>query len=219
MPYKCSTLGADIQTDNLEVSKITGYHHYRRTNIHVEKLEFNHQKWSSYLPNGFGIIFPNLLEMEVQATPLRALRRNNFVGMSKLLVLNLDEARLANIANNTFVDLVNLEELSITKSFLTVLPVNIFLPLTRLRAFDGKHNKITQLSRDLFRGNPAIAYINLIGNAFHDIKVDFTTLQSIREIYLLKCGCINTYYVKMNPRNTLKDLNNLIKRKCTSSEK
>lgn len=159
--------------------------------------------------------------MEVQATPLKALKRSNFVGMSKLLVLNLDEARLSNIANNTFVDLINLEELSITKSFLAVLPVNILLPLTSLRSFDGKHNKITQLNRDLFQGNTAIEYINLIGNSFHDIKVDFTKLQSsIKEIYLLKCGCVNSYYVKLNPtQNTLKDLNNLIKRKCSSSEK
>lgn len=214
MPYKCATLNVDVQSDNLEVSKITGYHHYRRNNNYVEKLEYNHHKWSTYLPNGFGIIFPNLLEFEVRETPLKGLKRSNFAGMTKLVVLCIDDARLTSIPSDVFVDVEKLEDLSIVKSFLTTLPSNMLLPLKKLRSFDAKHNKLTELSGDLFRGNPSIEYINLIGNNFDGIGVDFTQLNRVSEIYLLKCGCVNSYYVKSSPAYTLKDLSHLIARKC-----
>lgn len=204
----------DVQSDILEVSKITGYHHYRKSNFHVLKLEFNRHQWAKYLPNGFGKIFPNMIEMEIRETPLKTLRRSNFVAMTNMVVLLIEDTRIAELAGDTFAELINLQELSISRSFLKALPTNIFLPLKNLRYFDGKHNKITELERDLFRGNMNIELINLIGNYFNEIKVDFAALPKIIEVYLLQCGCINSYYLMSSSTFSLADLQSSIRKRC-----
>lgn len=218
MPYKCISLSTDIQADNLNVSLITGQHHYRKSNSHVRKLEFCRHFWSKFLPNGFGKMFPNLSYMEVRETPLMALKRSNFAGMSKLIVLYIDDTKILSLPNDLFADMKSLKELTISKSFVTILPANIFLPLESLKLFNGKYNKISRLSSDLFRGNPLMESINLIGNdELQDIKIDFTKLNNITEIYLFQCGCINSYYLKSSPTFTLIGLQYAIKIRCSNT--
>lgn len=121
LPYKCVALGVDVQRDNMQISAITGYHYYLKSNVNVQKVEFNKQWWCSYLPDGFSNFFPNLLEFEVLETPLKALRRSNFNNMTKLVTLCLDDTKITSLPEDTFTDLVSLEELSIRRSFLASL--------------------------------------------------------------------------------------------------
>lgn len=219
MPYKCVTLGSDVQTDNMQVTTITGFHHYRKSNQQVEKLEFNHHLWTTYLPNGFGEFFPNLIEFEVRETPLKALKRSNFAGLRLLVVLSMDDTKIASIANNTFADLSNLQELAISRSFLSTLSPNIFLPLVNLRSFDGKYNKLFKLEPNLFRENSRIELINLTGNKLYEIATDFTKLKNITEVYLFNCHCVNAYYAAGNPTFTIKEFQKLIKKRCSTEDK
>lgn len=200
----------------MKISSITGYHHYQKKNVHVERVEFM-SMWSSHLPNGFGNFFPNLAEIEVRETPLRALKRSNFEGMSNLIVLSIEKTKLSSIPDDAFDDLVSLQELTIRKSLLATLSPKLFYPLKHLRAFDGKFNIITKLESDLFSRNTKIESINFSGNIFHDIEVNFTRLENIFEVYFFKSGCVDAYYLKSNNIFTLKDLQKLIKNRCRAS--
>jgi Leucine-rich repeat (LRR) protein len=198
----------------MKISSITGYHHYQKKNVHVERIEFM-SMWSSHLPNGFGNFFPNLAEIEVRETPLRELKRSNFEGMSKLIVLSIEDTKLSLIADDTFDDLVSLQELTIRKSLVATLSPKLFFPLKNLRAFDGKSNKFTRLESDLFTRNSKIESINFSGNVLRDIAVNFTSFENIIEVYFFNCGCIDAYFFKTSAIFTLKDLQKLINKKCS----
>lgn len=214
VPYKCLTLGVDVQKEDLNISSITGYHHYLKTNRNVERVEIINQWWCSYLPNRFAEFFPNLLEFEARETPLKAIKRSNFVRMSKLIVLNIDGTEITSISDDTFIDLISLEELTIRKSFLTIFSNLIFSPLKSLRSFDGKHNKVSCLDEDLFSENSKLESINLTGNDLKDIRVNFRNVPNIEEIFLFNCGCINAYFLKSSAFFTLSDFHKLIQKRC-----
>lgn len=216
MPYKCLTLSVDVQSSNVRVSSVTGYHHYRKNDNHVERIEFM-SSWSSHLPSGFGILFQNLAEFEVRDTPLRALKRRNFEDMTKLLLLTVENTKLTSIPEDTFNDLVSLQKLTIRKNLITTLSPKLFHPLKNLRAFDGKFNKISLLEEDLFSRNFKIESINFSGNILREIQVNFTNFKNVFEIYLFKCGCVDVYYVKSNFILTIKELQKLINKKCRES--
>jgi Leucine-rich repeat (LRR) protein len=203
----------------MKITQITGYHAgyhpYRKNNRNVEKVGFNRHLWSNFLPNGFGGFFPNLLEFEVQGTPLKTLKRSNFEEMTNLIVLTLENTKLSHITDDAFFHLTNLQELIINESFMTNFHPNIFIPLKMLNLFSAKYNKLTTLHSNLFNENQKLESINFIGNNFEDINLNFTKLENIAEIYLLKCGCINSYYVKENFKFTLPGLQNLIFKKCS----
>lgn len=216
VPYKCLTLGVDVQSNNIKISSITGYHHYQKKNNHVERIEFT-SMWSSHLPNGFGIFFPNLAEIEVRETPLIALKRGNFERMTKLIVLIIENTKISSIPEDTFSDLVSLQELAIRRSLIATLSPKLFFPLKHLRAFDGKFNKITKLESDLFIKNSEIESINFTGNILRAIEVKFTSLESVNEVYLFQCSCIDSYSIKGSDIFTLKDLQKSINKKCAET--
>lgn len=218
MPYKCFTSAENVQTEFTKISSISGYHFYQKNSNNVERLEIV-SAWSKFLPNGFGDFFPNLIEMEVRETPLRSLRRSNFVRMSKLIILNIDDTRLSEIQDDTFIDLIRLQELTISKSFLKTFPVNILTPLPKLRLFDAKHNLLSYLDGFFFSENLKLESVNLSGNLFKNIEVDFTKLENINEIYLFDSGCVNSFYIKNNSKFTLNGLQKLIKKRCQTQDK
>lgn len=152
VPYKCVTLGVDVQREGIKITAIGGYHHYRKDNMHVEKLEFV-SSWSTHLPDGFGEFFPSLKEFEVRDTPLKKLKRSNFAAMNNLVILSIENTLLSSIPVDAFAEIVQLEDLKITKSHLRSLSPMTFAPLLKLRSFDGKYNRITRLDHDFFNNN------------------------------------------------------------------
>lgn len=200
------------------ITAIGGYHHYRKDNKHVEKLEFV-SSWSKHLPDGFGEFFPSLTEFEVRDTPLEKLRRSNFASMNNLVILAIENTRLTSIPGDAFDEIVNLEELKITKSQLRTLSPLTFAPLLKLRSFDGKYNRITRLDYDLFTNNTRLESINLNRNDICEIDTDFSKLENLIEVYLFKCSCINSYFLKSNSIFTLESLKTLIKKRCSVKRK
>lgn len=89
-----------------------------------------------------------------------------------------------------------------------------FAPLLKLRSFDGKYNRITHLDRDLFGNNTRLESINLNRNDIREIEINFSRLKNLIEVYLFKCSCVNSYYLKGNAIFTLDSLNTLIKKRC-----
>lgn len=134
--------------------------------------------------------------------------------MSKLLRLSIDDTEVEHLHDDTFNDLTSLEELTIRRSFLTALPANIFSSLGKMRSFDGKFNKLSKLHENLFSENFKMESIDFSGNNLKEITIDFKTLQRISEIYLLNCGCINSYFFSENQIFTLTSLQFLIKKRC-----
>lgn len=132
----------------------------------------------------------------------------------KLVTLNIDETEISNLPVDTFKDLVNLEELTIKKSFVKILPTKIFAPLKKLRFFDGKHNKVSKLEEKLFEDNFLIESINFSGNELREIKVDFTQLEKLSEVYLFNSGCINSYFLRLSSTFTLQRLQHSIQKEC-----
>jgi Leucine-rich repeat (LRR) protein len=213
MPYKCLTLGIDVQSNNMKISSISGLHHYNKKDIHVERIELM-SAWSTFLPIGFGNFFPNLAEIEIRDTPLRGIRRKNFEAMRKLVLLSIENSKISTISDDTFKDLVNLQELTIRKSFLSSLSPKLFHSLKNLRSFDGKFNKISLLEEGLFSKTSKLESINFSGNLFREIQTNFTSLTNLHEAYFFKCGCVDAYFLKSNPVFTLRNLQKLMVKRC-----
>lgn len=211
--YKCLTEGVDVRDNQTSIKAIRGAHVSWKQNFDVTRLEYT-SVWSTFLPNGFSSFLPMLHTMEVHDTPISALSRSNFVGLSGLVALSFENTKIAEIPADTFEDLFNLEELTIRKSTLKALQPEILLPLEKLRFFDAKHNQITRLSRDLFGGNQKIESINLSGNPLQEIHLNFTSFKNIAEVYLFGRGCINSYFVRKSSTVSLKHLQTLIQKRC-----
>jgi Leucine-rich repeat (LRR) protein len=211
--YKCLAEGVDVRNDATDIKAIKGAHQSWKITFDVTRLEYV-SVWSTFLPNGFSNFFPILRFMEVHDTPIKALRRSNFVGLSNLIALSFDDTKISEIPDDTFEDLFNLQELTLRKSFLKALPPVLFNPLEKLRFFDGKHNMIKSLDRELFESNPHLESVNLSGNPLQLVHLNFTTLKSINEIYLFDCGCVNSYFVEKSSTVSLKHLQGLVKNRC-----
>lgn len=214
--YKCLAHGVDVRSDQISIRTINGEHDSWKTNFDVSRLEYV-SVWSTFLPNGFSNFFPILRHMEVHDTPISALHRRNFVGLSHLISLSFENTKISEIPDDAFEDLLKLQELTLRKSFLKSLQPNVFNSLNNLRLFDVRDNMIGHLSRELFTENKNLESIYMSGNPLQDIQMNFTRFKNIAEVYMFNCRCINSYFVKKSSTVSLAHLQDLIQKNCHSN--
>lgn len=69
----------------------------------------------SFLPQGVGGKLPNLLSYAATYCSVKAIFKDNFKGLSKLIYLGLNRNEIEKIPTNTFEDLKVLEKLELGK--------------------------------------------------------------------------------------------------------
>ena len=85
----------------------------------IKGMDFNGNKYVYYLPIRTYEKFPNIVVYDASGCSLKAIKRENFEGLTKLESLDLRNNNLVRIQNDTFGDLKNLTYLSLGEPILT----------------------------------------------------------------------------------------------------
>lgn len=120
--------------------------------IDVGWLEINEQD-TVYLPNGIGVLFPNLTMLEIENSRVWFVERSNFAKMNKLSLFYLTSNPIANIPFDSFYDLKSLQDLDISSCQLTKLHSRLLETNQELKAFNISDNRLETLPSKLFKKN------------------------------------------------------------------
>jgi Leucine-rich repeat (LRR) protein len=112
-------------------------------NVNFTELLFDCNENLKFLPMGMGQNFPELLSLSVFDCSLESVDRSNFIGLTELQRLALNENYLTVIEPRTFKDLASLKWLYLDHNHLKVIHPDAF-------------ESLTQLEEVTFRKNPCI---------------------------------------------------------------
>lgn len=90
----------------------------------VEGINLSGNRNVRFLPVNPAEKFPNLISFDARSSSIEDISRSNFVGLTKLLKLYLENNLIKRISDDTFGDLIALEYLSLSK-MMTLVPVQI----------------------------------------------------------------------------------------------
>ena len=114
-----------------------------------------------------------------------------FVGLNKLILLELSVNDLTAISPAWFQDLGNLEHLEIRYNQLQDIQDDTFNQLTKLRKLYLTENKIKIIRRKVFQETKLLEVIDLIGNRIKEIQIDsFKHLSKMTVLNLADNNCI-----------------------------
>lgn len=85
----------------------------------ISKLWFDHNSKIFFLPIEIHEKFPNLIQINAFNCSISTISKSNFVKLSKLRILYLENNKIEKIDSDTFDDLISLEEIDLSKCFLS----------------------------------------------------------------------------------------------------
>lgn len=88
----------------------------------VEGINLSGNRNVRFLPVNPAEKFPNLISFDARSSSIEDISRSNFVGLTKLVKLYLENNLIKRISDDTFGDLIGLEYLSLSK-MMTLLAV------------------------------------------------------------------------------------------------
>lgn len=163
-----------------------------------------------------GTRFPNLKSVAWIALNVGKIIPENFVSLTKLEELRIENCQLRQIKYDTFNLLNGLKTLDLQKNELKTLDVNVLKTLTVLISIDLSQNKLISLPADLFRNNKNLNNILLFKNRLIDIPSGLFTnvnMNCCKVIDLRSNLCID---FKRQYRNQTAELNEFLA-KCEKS--
>lgn len=169
----------------------------------------------SFLFLGIGKAFPNIEDLFISNAHLKFIKRENFANMGKLKLIYFLGNEIENVSVDTFEDLSGLEFLSLCGSKLKSLHEDLLSKLINLQQFRANINEIEVLPENFFAHNPNLSEIYLIHGKLVSIKVDFTKLTQIKEIYLTENTCINENFLSTSM--AIADFQQRINSKCSKN--
>lgn len=199
----------------VKVVSVFGEHNSTKSNKDV--LVFSNQfTKTTHLPQGIGLVFPRLTRFFVVASKLKFVARRNFVGLTRLQILDLRFNEIESIPNDAFLDLFSLEVLTLSGNQLTSLPANCFVTMLSLRYFDASDNQIESFNDEIFTQNENLHEILLEHNKIARITTNLTRFKDIGFIDLRDNVCIqDKFYLRGFPNLlSLDDFQNSINERC-----
>lgn len=203
---------------NVKVFSVYGEHNSTKTNKDV--LVFSNQfTKTTHLPNGIGLVFPRLTRFFVVASKLKFITRRNFVGLTRLQILDLRFNEIENIPNDAFLDLFSLEVLTLSGNQLTSLPTNCFVTMLSLRYFDASDNQIESFDDEIFTQNENLHEILLEHNKISRITTNLSRFKDIGFIDLRDNVCVvDKFYLRGFPNLiSLDDFQKTINERCENT--
>ena len=119
-----------------------------------------------------------------------------FLGLNKLIWLDLSSNRLEAIHSEWFQSLNNLNELNLSRNQFKQVPVGAFDKLTKLRRLDLRNNKIRTIKNEVFQQTTMMEKISLSENRVKEIQIDtFKHLSRLTYLNLEDNDCINSEFI------------------------
>lgn len=154
-------------------------------NESVTELVMKKNKNIEYMPQGVGVVFPNLEYIDAYGCSVTSLTKLNFKGLTKLINIDLEENRVEKIDANSFEDTVNLSNVYLDYNELSDLPSNVFEKLVHLNVLYLKSNQLINLDAVLFNNNKKLALLHLTNNKLQTLPDGiFNGLTEMRQLWL-----------------------------------
>ncbi|CAH1241252.1 SLIT2 [Branchiostoma lanceolatum] len=129
-------------------------------------------------------IFPQLSSLYLTDVGMQTVREDDFKGMSKLQMLNLDDNNIAGITGRPFDALPSLSRIDIQNNLLTTVPTAL-QNLTNIQTLSLSGNQISALKNDAFQGLNNIRTLFLSDSGVTEIDSDvFKQMSRIFRIFL-----------------------------------
>lgn len=192
-----------------------GEHNATKSNKDVVVFSNKFTK-TSHLPIGIGLVFPRLSRFFIVASKLKFVVRANFVGLTRLKILDLRFNEIESIPESAFLDLFSLEVLTLSGNLLTQLPVHSFTTMLSLRYFDASDNLLETFDDEVFAQNEQLQEILLEHNQISRITSNFSQFRDVGFIDLRSNVCVeNEFYLRGFPNlPTLEDFQESINLRC-----
>lgn len=204
----------------VKVASVFGDHNATKSNKDV--LVFSNQfTKTTHLPQGVGLVFPRLTRFFVVASKLKFIERRNFIGLTRLQILDLRFNEIETIPDDAFLDLFSLEVLTVSGNQLTRLPTNSFVTMLSLRYFDASDNLIEFFNDEIFVQNENLQEILLEHNKISRISANFTRFRDIGFIDLRDNVCVgDKFYLRGFPNLllSLDDFQESISERCEDAK-
>lgn len=195
------------------IVKASGNHEHGRSNNDVEQV-FIHGKELTFIPNGFGDLYPNLDLFFIGQSKLKHVTRKNFEDMNKVTNLFLGFNELEYLPEDSFWNLVNLEQFFVDNNKIKSLHRNLFINMPKLQQVFAFSNRIEHLDADLFRNNPKLTRVHMNDNRLSTIGINFINVPNIKIVDLYNNDCISTHFPD---KSTIIALAEEIKRNCNEA--
>lgn len=213
--YTCESFNLRVMKSGVKVASVFGQHNVAKTNKDVVVFSNQFTK-TSHLPQGIGLVFPRLSRFFVVASKLRFIERRNFVGLTRLKILDLRFNEIEAIPDDAFLDLFSLEVITLSGNLLTTLPTNCFVTMLSLRYFDASDNLIETFNDEIFSQNENLQEILLEHNKISRITANFTQFRDVGFIDLRNNVCTeDNFYLRGFPNlPTLAEFQESINERC-----
>lgn len=177
-----------VNEDNVYAGQSTGKNIESYTDRNVTKIWFWGGKLS-YIPDGVGLLFPNIQWLLVSYNDernlgLKVLRRRNFSNMPNIANINVNYNKIESVNEDSLWDLPNLREFKINNNKLSVLHKQTFARNPKLTKVIADSNQLEVLDRELFIKNPLLIEIHFKNNKLMKVAIDFSKFSFLRVVDL-----------------------------------
>lgn len=159
--YMCMVKDFKVIGPNSDKIVINGVHQEDKDNFSVVGVSIRKQLSLNKFPRGFGLVFPNLMYLEIDTSAIAALDREDFVHMAHLQGIWMPNNPIVSLPNDLFANVQGLRFLSFHKNKLKYIGHDLLKPLKNLKlanfegnttidiSYNGKQEELDNLNREI----------------------------------------------------------------------
>lgn len=172
-----------------------------------------------YIPSKLFETLPQLVQLVVEKSQLKALAKPDFRGMTLLTEIKIDQNNISEIEEGVFDEVPQLVYLSLAYNNILSLPSRAFAMLTNLKTLVLSGNHLLKFTASQLPRRNVIIDLQLQENQLEFIESKlFRWLRKVETIDLSNNTCVDMKYEKSESEGTsLKDLSGHIEFECSNS--
>lgn len=155
---------------------------------------------TSFLPNGIGGIFPNLVLLDARFNSVCSINEETFKGMKFLEVVLLTDNRIIEILNGPFQDLENLRILNLCYNAISTIESGVFAKLQSLKYLYLNNNQITNIEHGTFHHLPSLVIFEISHNKI--TKLERRTLEDSKNLRIFNLKANKLELIDVNAFET-----------------
>lgn len=154
-------------------------------NESVTELSMVRNKKIKFLPQEIGVPFPKLRIIDAFGCSVKEVNKRNFVGLTMVSKIVLDDNEIEKIEEDSFDDLKELDYLYLDNNKIADLPSKLFDKLENLDTLYVNGNQLSKLDASLFKNNKKIALLHFNENKLTTLPSGiFDGLTQMRQLWL-----------------------------------
>lgn len=187
---ECKVSSMKVDSENVEITGISGNHLLGKTNNDVKELWVVKNIESEFVPLKFCDFFENLERIDFYGTKIKKLNGKVLKNCAKVLKLCIFYTSLTSLPEDVFNDLTELQELLIYENKFVMLQANLVSKNTKLTKFSANSNELL----------------------FFDISFE----NSVTSVDLRMNKCFNKRFPEDNTTKNISKFNEEVKESCRS---